>query len=100
MATYSEMLTCAHSCVAFLKSRTGEDIFNVAKLRRGGQADDQLVQHCVHVGGFQVSRSNGGRPTFIHFKDVCYKQANRAPISTKYILLFPRVTKGETLTCF
>lgn len=70
------ILTYAYSCIAFLKTRTGENIFNVAKLGRGNQTDHQLIQDCVHVRGFQMSHSNRGSLTFIHYKDVYYKQEN------------------------
>lgn len=68
------MLTYAYACVAFLKARTGQDIFNVAKLGWRYQTDHQFVQDSVHIWGLQMRCSDRGRPTFIHRKDVSYKQ--------------------------
>lgn len=69
MIMYIIMLTYAYAHVAFLKARTGQDIFNVAKLGWRNQTDHQLVQDGVHVGGLQMRCSYRGSPTFIHCKD-------------------------------
>lgn len=86
------MLTNTYACVAFLKARTGQDIFNVAKLRRRNQTDHQLVQGGVHVRGLQMRRSYRGSPTLIHYKDVSYKQEriNHAKATTTLNLSFAR----------
>lgn len=68
------LLTNTYACVAFLKARTRQDIFNVAKLRRRNQTDHQLVQHSVHVRGLQMRCRYRSSPRFIYPKDISYKQ--------------------------
>lgn len=68
------MLTYAYTHVAFLKARTGQDIFNVTKLGRRNQTDHQPVYDSVHIRGLQVRHCYRGSPTFIHHKDVSYQQ--------------------------
>ncbi len=46
------MLTYAYACVAFLKARAGQDIFNEAKLGWRNQTDHQPVKDGVHIRGF------------------------------------------------
>lgn len=68
------LLTNTYACVAFLKARTRQDIFNVAKLRWRNQTDHQLVQDSVHVRGLQMGRGYRGSPPLIYREDISYKQ--------------------------